>query len=80
VDRQIVARRTFWWTLLENPYGVQFENVYSKSLQQSRYLTNLLALIEEIGCFTFASNKDVILPTEVFPNFYFIFDNVAYDK
>jgi len=35
-------------------YGVCFENVYLKSLQQPkyRYLENLLAPIEEIGYFT----------------------------
>ena len=67
-------------SLLESPHGVRFENVYvySKSLQQPkyRYLTNLLAPIEEIGYFTF-SNNDVIPPSEALLNSIFIFDDVA---
>jgi len=42
-------------SLLENPNGVHFENVYvySKSLQQPkyRYLENLFTSIDEIGYF-----------------------------
>jgi len=71
-------------SLLESPYGVRFENVYiySKSLQQLkyRYLKNLLAMIEEIGYFTYSNNNDIVSPSEALPNSIFIFDDVACDK
>jgi len=59
-------------SLLESPHGVRFENVYiySKSLQQPKYqyLKNLLALIEEIGYFTYSNNSDIVSPSEALPN------------
>jgi len=72
-------------SLLESTvHGVLFENVYiySKSLQQPKYqyLKNLLALIEEIGYFTYSNNSDIVSPSEAFPNSIFIFDDVACDK
>jgi len=54
-------------SLLENPQGVRFKNVYSKSLQQPKYqyLENLLSSIDEIGYFTFSNNSDVIPPRRI---------------
>ena len=71
-------------SLLENPHGVRFENVYvySKSLQQPKYqyLENLVTPINEIRYFTFSNNSDVIPPNKSLPNSIFIFDDVACDK
>ena len=68
--------------LLESSHNTRFENVYVYSLQQSkyRYLENLLALIEEIGYFTFSNNNDVVLSNEAFLNYIFVFDDVVCDK
>jgi len=71
-------------SLLKSPHGIRFENiyVYSKSLQQLkyRYLENLLTPIEEIDCFTFPNNSNVVLPNEALPNSIFIIDDMTCDK
>jgi len=71
-------------SLLENPYGVRFENVYVylKSLQQPKYqyLENLLSSINEISYFTFSNNSDVVPPNEARSNSIFVSDDVAGDK
>jgi len=46
--------------------------VCSKSLQQPRYLENLLAPIEEIDYFTFSNNNDILSPNEA-SKFHFCF-------
>ena len=51
--------------LLENPHGIQFENVYSKLLQQP-ILGEFVS--EEIDYFIFSNNSDVIPLSEALPN------------
>lgn len=71
-------------SLLEDPNGLKFENVYlySMSLHQPKYvyLKNLLHGIDEIGFYTFSSNQDVIPPEKAKPNSVFIFDDVITQK
>lgn len=71
-------------SLLENPNGLRYENVYiyAKSLFQPKYeyLKQMLSSIKEIGCYMFSSNEDVIPLDAVKPNSIFIFDDVICDK
>lgn len=71
-------------SLLENPNGLRFENVYiySNSLYQPKYmyLKKLLSSIKGIGLFMFSSNDDVIPLEEVKRNSIFIFDDVICEK
>ena len=59
--------------LLENPHGIQFENVYSKLLQQP-ILGEFVS--EEIDYFIFSNNRDVIPLSEALPNSFFIFNDM----
>lgn len=71
-------------SLIENPNGLRFENVYiySKSLHQPKYvyLKQLLGKIPKIGCYLFSTNESVISLDEVKPNSIFIFDDVICGK
>lgn len=71
-------------SLLEDPNGLRFENIYlySMSLYQPKYiyLKNLLSEIEEIGFYTFSSNDEVIPPENAKHNSIFIFDDVITQK
>lgn len=71
-------------SLLEDPNGLRFENIYlySLSLYQPKYvyLQHLFSQINEIGFFTFSSNEDVIPPEKAKPNSIFIFDDVITQK
>lgn len=71
-------------SLLENPNGLRFENVYvyAKSLFQPKYvyLKSLLSSIKGIGCYMFPSNDSVIPLENVKTNSIFIFDDVICDK
>lgn len=71
-------------SLIEDPNGLRFENVYifSKSLHQPKYklLTNMLGLINKLGLYTFTNNSDVPAPNAVKPNSIMIFDDVACGK
>lgn len=71
-------------TLIFNPNGLKFENiyVYSKSLYQEKYqlLQDVLKHIACIGYFPFKANDDVIEPSKARENSFFIFDDVACDK
>lgn len=71
-------------SLLEDPNGLKFNNVYlySMSLHQPKYmyLKKLLSEIEEIGFYTFSSNEQVIPPEKAKPNSVFIFDDVITQK
>lgn len=71
-------------SLLEDPNGLKFANVYlySMSLYQPKYiyLKSLLGGIKEIGFFTFSSNEEVIPPSQAKPNSIFIFDDVITQK
>lgn len=71
-------------SLLEDPNGLRFENIYlySLSLYQPKYvyLQHLLSHIKEIGFFMFSSNDEVISPEQAKPNSIFIFDDVITQK
>lgn len=71
-------------SLIENPNGLKFENiyVYSRSLNQPKYiyLKNVLSNIPQIGCYMFSNNEKVIPPEQVKENSIFIFDDVICDK
>lgn len=71
-------------SLLEDPNGLRFENIYlySLSLYQPKYvyLQHLLSNIKEIGFFMFSSNEEVIPPEQAKPNSIFIFDDVITQK
>lgn len=71
-------------SLLTNPQGLQFENVYlySKSLYQPKYeyLSNVLKPIKGLGFFTFNNNVEILEPSEASPNSVFVFDDVICEK
>jgi len=71
-------------SLLEQPNGLAFENIYiySKSLHQPKYeyLSSVMKAISGLGYYTFSNNSDVIAPEEAKPNSIFIFDDVACEK
>lgn len=71
-------------SLIENPNGLRFENVYifSKTLDQDKYkyLESILKPIKGMGYYTFSSNDDVIPPSKAKPNSVFIFDDIICDK
>lgn len=66
-------------SLLEDPNGLRFENVYvySKSLFQPKYqyLRGLLQPL--VGYYEYSDDADIIHPSEASPNSVFIFDDVA---
>lgn len=71
-------------SLLENPNGLHFENVYiySRSLHQPKYqyLQKILMSVKGLGFYMFPCNDAVISPDKVKPNSIFIFDDVICDK
>lgn len=71
-------------SLLFNPNGLKFENVYvfSKSLYQPKYklMEEVLASTPEVGYFPFTDNDEVVHPNEVRSNSVMIFDDVACEK
>lgn len=71
-------------SLLEDPNGLRFENVYiySKSLDQEKYkyLESVLAPIEGMGFYKYSTSDEVIEPKNAKPNSIFIFDDVICDK
>lgn len=70
-------------SLLFNPNGLRFENIYifSKSLHQPKYrlLEQVLNEIPDIGYFPYKDNDDIIDPCEARENSIFIFDDIACD-
>lgn len=72
------------FSLLTDPKGLRFENLYlfSKSLQQPKYtlLTHLMKKLPEIGFFTFDNSEDVPSPEAAKHNSIMIFDDVACDS
>ena len=68
-------------SLLDDPNGLRFENLYlySKSLYQPKYeyLRTLFRPMKEIGYFEYDDGDEVISPNEVAPNSVIIFDDVA---
>lgn len=71
-------------SLLFNPNGLWFENiyVYSKSLYQPKYklLEDVLKKVKGVGYFPYAISDSIIDPSEAKTNSVFIFDDVACDK
>lgn len=71
------------FSLLTDPKGLRFENIYlfSKSLQQPKYalLAHLMNKLPEIGFFTFDNSEDVPNPEAAKQNSIMIFDDVACD-
>lgn len=71
-------------SLIEDPNGLRFENVYiySKSLEQEKYkyLEKVLTSIDGIGFYKYSTSDDVIEPKKAKPNSIFIFDDVICDK
>lgn len=71
-------------SLLEDPNGLRFENVYvySKSLEQDKYkyLERILNSIDGMGFYKYSSSEEVIEPANAKPNSIFIFDDVICDK
>lgn len=71
------------FTLLTNPKGLRFANlyVYSKSLQQPKYkiLAQIIKNIPEIGYFAYENSADVKSPNECRPHSVMVFDDVACD-
>ena len=72
------------FTLLLNPNGLHFENVYiySKSLNQPKYkfLNTLLNNVEGVGYFPYNDHEGVISPSDAKINSVMIFDDVACEK
>lgn len=71
-------------SLLTNPNGLRFENIYifSKTLDQNKYkyLQSILKPIKDMGYYTFSLNDDVIPLNKAKNNSIFIFDDVICDK
>lgn len=71
-------------TLITHPNGLRFENVYvySKSLNQSKYifLKRLLESVQGVRYFPFTDHELVIKPEEARPNSLMIFDDIACEK
>lgn len=71
-------------SLIINPNGLRFENiyVYSKTLNQSKYkyLEKILKPIRGLGFYTFTSNDDIISPADAKQNSIIIFDDIICDK
>lgn len=71
-------------SLIENPNGLRFKNIYifSKSLQQPKYklLTSILGLIKNLGLYTFSNNSDIPSPNDVKSCSIMIFDDVSCEQ
>lgn len=71
-------------SLIENPNGLRFQNVYiySRTLDQDKYkyLERLLTSIKGVGFYKFSSCEQVIQPEKAKRNSIFIFDDVVCDK
>lgn len=71
-------------SLLQEPNGLKFENVYvfSKSLYQPKYkfLEKVLKPIKGLGYYTFSENDDVVSPDKAKPHSVILFDDIACDK
>lgn len=71
-------------SMLVNPHGLRFANVYlySKSLFQPKYeyLRNILEPIKGLGFYAYDSNVNIMEPAEAKPNSVFVFDDVVCEK
>ena len=72
------------FSLIMNPNGLRFENVYlySKSLNQPKYkfLADLLSNIQGVQYIPFHAHEQVITPDDAKPNSLMIFDDIACEK
>lgn len=72
------------FSLLTDPKGLRFENLYvfSKSLQQPKYvlLSQIMRSVPEVGYFTFDNSEDVPSPETAKENSVMVFDDVACDS
>lgn len=68
-------------SLLEDPHGLRFKNVYiySKSLHQPKYnyLRKILTSIKGMGYYEYSENSNIIEPNKAKDHSIFIFDDVA---
>lgn len=68
-------------SLIEDPNGLRFENIYiySKSLYQPKYnyLRTLFKPIKEIGYFESDNEEEIISPQEIKKNSMIIFDDIV---
>lgn len=68
-------------SLIEDPNGLRFENiyVYSKSLYQSKYeyLRKLINPIKEIGYHESKDEENIIVPNDIKTNSIIIFDDIV---
>lgn len=71
-------------SLLFEPHGLRFENIYifSKTLYQPKYelLRNVIKQVKGIGYFNFEQSDDIIDPKDANENSIIIFDDIACDK
>jgi len=71
-------------TLITDPNGLRFENiyVYSKSMSQPKYklLENILRPIGGVQYFPFSEHEAVVSPDQALPNSVMIFDDIATEK
>lgn len=78
------GKTNIMFSLLFEPNGLKFENVYvySKSLYQPKYklLENVLRQVKGVGYFPYSENDDIVDPAEAKEHSVFIFDDVACDK
>lgn len=78
------GKTNIMFSILTEPNGLKFENVYvySKSLYQPKYqvLSDILKLIKGMCYHPYSENDDIIDPSEAKENSVFIFDDVACDK
>lgn len=77
------GKTNLMFSLLSDPNGVRFENVYlySKSLYQPKYqmLGEILRSIQGMGFYPFKDNDVILNPSEARKNSIFVFDDVACD-
>lgn len=68
-------------SLLENPNGLRFENIYlyTKSSFQPKYiyLKNLINEVKDVGYYEFNNSSDIISPSETNSNSIIIFDDIC---
>lgn len=78
------GKTNIMFSLLTDPKGLRFENLYvfSKSLQQPKYvlLSQIMKKVPEIGYYTFDSSNDVPSPGAAKRNSVMLFDDVACDS
>lgn len=78
------GKTNIMFSLLVEPNGLSFENVYvySKSLYQPKYqlLAEVLKQIKGMCYYPYSENDDIVDPSSAKENSVFIFDDVACDK